>query len=105
MALLKSHRRTTTKLQTNHPNLILKDGKRNFNEAEKITIYRRDKGLCQICLKEGKKEVEAADSWSEYDADHIKAWILGGKTIIEQVQVLCRYHNLRKSANPSPGDY
>jgi len=79
-----------------HPNLLLKDSQRTFNEVQRIAIYRRDKGLCQICLKEGKSPPEALVSWSDYDADHIVAHIKGGVTQPENAQVLCKYHNLQK---------
>lgn len=82
--------------------LVAKDGKRRFNEAERIEIYRRDQGLCQACLADGKPEREARVSWSEYQADHIIAWIHGGATDVENGQVLCRYHNSSKGA--SSGD-
>lgn len=75
------------------------DDKRLFNEAEKIKIYRRDNGLCQQCLKEGKPEKEAVVSWTQYQADHIFAHTKGGKTEIENAQVLCKYHNAKKGAN------
>lgn len=74
-----------------------KDENRIYNEAQKIKIYRRDKGLCQICLAEGKNEKEAQVSWSEFEADHIFAHTRGGKTTIDNAQVLCRYHNRIKS--------
>lgn len=74
------------------------DDKRLFNEAEKIKIYRRDKGLCQQCLKEGKPEKETTVSWTQYQADHIFAHAKGGKTEIENAQVLCKYHNAKKGA-------
>ncbi len=74
------------------------DDKRLFNEAEKIKIYRRDKGLCQQCLKEDKPEREATVSWTQYQADHIFAHARGGKTEIENAQVLCKYHNAKKGA-------
>ncbi len=77
--------------------LLLKDKKRVFNEAEKIRIYRRDKGLCQKCLAEGKNENDAKVSWSDYEADHIFPHALGGQTIVENGQVLCKYHNRIKS--------
>lgn len=77
---------------------ILKDEKRCFSEAERISIYRRDKGLCQMCLKEGKSEKEACVGWSEYEADHIITHAKGGPTTIFNGQVLCRYHNSRKEA-------
>jgi len=79
--------------------LILKDEKRTFNEAERIAIYRRDKGLCQICLQEGKNEKEAAVGWPVYETDHIIPHSKGGLTTIFNGQVLCRYHNSRKGAS------
>lgn len=74
------------------------DTKRLFNEAEKIKIYRRDNGLCQQCLADGKPEKEAQVSWTQYQADHIFPYAKGGQTIVDNGQVLCTYHNVRKSA-------
>lgn len=74
------------------------DAKRLFNEAEKIKIYRKDKGLCQQCLADGKPEKEALVSWTDYQADHIFPYAKGGQTVIDNAQVLCKYHNVRKSA-------
>ncbi|MGD0576626.1 MAG: DUF262 domain-containing protein [Candidatus Staskawiczbacteria bacterium] len=74
-----------------------KDNQRNFDESQKIAIYRRDKGLCQLCLSEGKSEKESQVSWSEYEADHILAHSQGGATDTDNAQVLCRYHNRKKS--------
>ncbi|MDF1496980.1 MAG: DUF262 domain-containing protein [Patescibacteria group bacterium] len=78
--------------------MILKDEKRSFNEAERISIYRRDKGLCQECLRESKSEKEARVSWTEYEADHILAHVKGGQSDISNAQVLCRPHNRTKSS-------
>ncbi|KKS43659.1 MAG: hypothetical protein UV05_C0025G0001 [candidate division CPR1 bacterium GW2011_GWA2_42_17] len=77
--------------------ILTKDNKRNFNEAQKIMIYRHNKGFCQLCLSEGKSEKEAQVSWGEYEADHILAHSQGGTTDINNAQVLCRYHNRKKS--------
>lgn len=74
------------------------DDKRLFNEAEKIRIYRRDNGLCQYCLREGKPEKEAVVSWTDYQADHIFAHAVGGQTVEKNAQVLCKYHNAKKGA-------
>lgn len=74
-----------------------KDEKRAFSELERIKIYRNFRGLCQQCLREGKSEKEAQVSWSEYQADHIFPHSKGGKTIIENSELLCRYHNQSKS--------
>jgi hypothetical protein len=79
-----------------YPNMLSKDTQRTFNEAQRIVIYRRDKGLCQMCLKEGKSPLEALVPWSDYNADHIVAHIKGGLALPENAQVLCKYHNLQK---------
>ncbi len=76
--------------------LASKDKQRVFDEAEKIRIYRRDKGLCQMCLKEGKSDKESLVSWKDYEADHIFPHAKGGQTVIENAQVLCKYHNRSK---------
>jgi 5-methylcytosine-specific restriction endonuclease McrA len=83
-------------LEQNKLHLITLDTKRAYNEAEKIRIYRRDEGVCQLCLKEGKPREECVVSWSQYEADHIIAWIKGGQTTEENAQVLCSYHNASK---------
>jgi hypothetical protein len=85
-------------LKSQNVSLALLDNKRLFNEAEKIIIYRRDKGLCQQCLKDGKPENEAQVTWTQYQADHIFPYAKGGQTTIDNAQVLCAYHNVRKSA-------
>lgn len=79
--------------------MLTKDERRTFNEADRILIYRMDNGLCQQCLAEGKPEREARVSWKEYQADHVIPHSKGGKTILENAQVLCRYHNAAKGAS------
>lgn len=74
-----------------------KDEKRAFSELERIIIYRKNKGLCQQCLREGKPEREAQVSWTEYQADHVYPHSKGGQTILENGELLCRYHNQIKS--------
>jgi hypothetical protein len=78
--------------------MLTKDERRAFSEAERIQIFRRDNGLCQICLAEGKPEKEAQVPWSEYQADHVIPHAKGGQTVVENAQVLCRYHNQQKGA-------
>lgn len=78
--------------------IIEKDENRAFSELERIRIYRRDKGLCQQCLREGKPENEAKVSWSKYQADHVLPHSKGGKTDIENGELLCAYHNQSKGA-------
>ena len=77
--------------------LLQLDTRRAFNEADKISIYRRDEGLCQMCMKEKKSDKEALVSWIEFEADHILPHSKGGKSEPWNGQVLCRTHNRRKS--------
>lgn len=67
---------------------IALDQKRIFDNDQKIQLYARDKGTCQKC----RKTVAELD----WHADHIVPWIRGGKTTIENGQVLCVKCNLRK---------
>lgn len=69
-------------------NLPLKDSKRNFDEAQRQVIFRRDKGICRGCGKNCE--------WNEWEADHIIAWSKGGKTEVENGQVLCPSCNSKK---------
>jgi hypothetical protein len=78
--------------------IIKKDENRAFSELSRIIIYRRDKGLCQQCLREGKPENEAKVSWSKYQADHVLPHSKGGKTNIENGELLCTHHNQSKGA-------
>ena len=79
--------------------IIEKDEKRAFTELERIIIYRKGKGLCQQCLREGKSEKESKVSWSGYQADHVIPYARGGKTVLENAELLCAYHNQSKGAS------
>lgn len=85
-------------LNDNNLEIIEKDKNRAFSELARIIIYRRDKGLCQQCLLEDKPENEAKVSWSKYQADHVLPHSKGGKTDIENGELLCAYHNQSKGA-------
>ena len=77
--------------------ILTKDTRRAFNEYERIVLYRKGKGLCQMCLDEGKDENEAIVPWSNYQADHLVPHAKGGETSLENAQVLCQHHNASKS--------
>lgn len=64
---------------------------RIFEDDIKTTVYERQKGICPIC----KKHFEIR----QMHADHIKPWSQGGKTTIDNCQMLCAQCNLKKSAN------
>lgn len=88
-------------LKEHHIELIEKDAKRAFTELERIIIYRKGKGFCQQCLKEEKSENEAKVSWSNYQADHVIPHAKGGRTILDNGELLCSYHNQSKGAKIS----
>jgi len=62
---------------------------RAFNDKMKREAYERQKGICIHCKE--KFEIE------EMEADHIKPWHEGGKTIAENCQMLCKQDNRTKS--------
>ena len=62
---------------------------RAFTEKMKREAYERQDGVCSICKK--KYDI------SEMEADHIKPWHEGGKTIAENCQMLCKQDNRTKS--------
>lgn len=71
------------------PEISQKDDKRDFDEAQRIVIYRRDGGKCKLCGVDCK--------WGEWHADHVIPWSKGGKTSVDNGQVLCPECNLSKS--------
>ncbi len=74
------------------PNLKQKDNQRDFNDIQKLAIFRRDKGICQLKIKcSGKKVV-----WGDWHCDHKVAWSKGGQTTVENGQVACPECNLAK---------
>ena len=80
----------------NNIDLKKKDTNRAFSELQRILIYREGKGLCQQCLRDGISEKEAKVSWSKYQADHVLPHSKGGKTLIENGELLCSFHNQSK---------
>ena len=63
----------------NHLNL------RQFEDWQKATVYEKQGGICPFCYELCKM-----------DADHITPWIDGGKTTVENCQMLCIEHNRAK---------
>ena len=62
---------------------------RAFSENMKREAYERQKGICIKC--NNHFEIE------EMEADHIKQWHEGGRTIAENCQMLCKDCNRKKS--------
>ncbi|HAZ7574248.1 DUF262 domain-containing protein [Legionella sp. PATHC032] len=64
---------------------------RSFTDKMKREAYEKQKGICSKCSK--KFELK------DMEADHIKPWHEGGKTIAENCQLLCKQCNRTKSGN------
>ena len=62
---------------------------RTFDDDEKRTAYENQKGICSHC----KKHYE----YNEMEGDHIVPWSKGGKTIPDNLQMLCKRCNGLKS--------
>ena len=62
---------------------------RAFSPAQKRESYERQKGICVVCKEHFEIE--------EMEADHITPWHEGGKTSLENCQMLCKEDNRRKS--------
>ena len=62
---------------------------RAFSDSQKLSAYERQNGICSHC----KEHFE----FSQMEGDHITPWHLGGKTISENCQMLCKSCNRQKS--------
>ena len=62
---------------------------RAFTSKVARTAYERQKGICPKCDKHFELE--------EMQADHITPWSKGGKTTLDNCQMLCADCNRRKS--------
>lgn len=64
---------------------------RSFTEKQKREVFERQEGVCVSC---GNKF-----EYQEMEADHITPWSQGGKTGVENCQILCKGCNRTKSNN------
>ena len=82
-----------TKKSGIYPYILTKQEKylsiRAFTDSQKASIYEKQKGICPSCKEHFEIE--------EMEADHITPWCEGGKTIPENLQMLCKECNRRKS--------
>lgn len=63
---------------------------RAFDQNMRREVYERQNGVCAICGKQFEE--------SEMEADHITPWSLGGRTVADNCQMLCRECNRRKGS-------
>lgn len=76
------------------PGLSRKDNQRGFTHIQKLAIFRRDKGVCQVRVRCNGVKI----TWDDWHADHRLSWSRGGKTTVENGQVACPSCNLSKGA-------
>lgn len=57
--------------------------------------FERQKGVCPFCKAEKREKIQW--EFDEMEADHITPWHLGGKTDVNNCQMLCVAHNRKKS--------
>lgn len=68
---------------------------RQFSDFQKTIMYERQQGICPMC--KGTENENKKWDFSEMEGDHIIPWSKGGKTTLENGQMLCRKHNSEKS--------
>lgn len=82
-----------TKKSGIYPYILTRDEKylsiRAFSDAIRQKVYEKQKYKCIVCGKQF--EISAME------ADHITPWHEGGKTSVENCQMLCKEDNRRKS--------
>ena len=77
-----------------YPDIRLKDPKREFTHQQRLAVFRRDQGICQVRLRcNGGAKLR----WDDWHCDHKTPWSQGGKTSVKNAQVACPDCNLAKS--------
>ena len=82
-------------LLANMPSLRALDSQRQFTHEQRQVIYRKANGKC-VNPNENPDCVEDC-TWDNFHADHITPFSAGGKTSVENGQLLCPSCNLKKS--------
>lgn len=84
-----------TRLLKDIQDFVPLDPQRTFSHEQRMAIFRRDGGICQVIIKCNGVKCH----WDHWHADHKIAWSNGGKTTVENGQVSCQDCNLAKSTN------
>jgi len=75
-------------LSNESEDIARKLSKRTFSNVDKRTAYEKQEGVCPICGEH--------HTFEEMEGDHIIPWWRGGKTILENLQMICRKCNGQK---------
>ncbi|MDH3890402.1 MAG: DUF262 domain-containing protein [candidate division Zixibacteria bacterium] len=88
------HELLIRKLFEKFSDIELKDDQRLFTHEQRLAIYRRDQGICQLAKKCDGRKCE----WNAWEADHKIPWSKGGRTVVANGQVACPECNASKGA-------
>lgn len=70
-----------------------KDEKRTFSAEQRRLLWNsEEKRACKRCRR--------PLTWNDFTIDHIKAWTRGGRTSLQNAQLMCRRCNSGKGARP-----
>lgn len=63
---------------------------RTFSDAQKRRVYEKQQHKCPYCQKSG---IDAEYAFEEMEGDHIIPWSKGGRTVEDNLQMLCKKCN------------
>ena len=75
------------------PRIEIKDAQRGFTHQQRLAVFRRDGGRCQLGIGCGSATLK----WGNWHCDHKIPWSEGGKTCVANAQVACPECNIAKS--------
>lgn len=81
-------------LLLSQPQIRLKDPQRGFTTQQRLAVYRRDRGVCQLQILCDGTELR----WDDWHCDHLVPWTAGGATSVENARAACSPCNLSKGS-------
>ena len=63
---------------------------RTFSDAQKRRVYEKQQHKCPCCQKNG---IDTEYAFEEMEGDHIIPWSKGGRTVEDNLQMLCKKCN------------
>ena len=94
-ALQHRHRVLISDILEAIPNLTLLDNQREFDFYQRQAIFRKYDSKCANPYH--NPECQVTCEWDNFHADHIVPWSAGGKTTVDNGQLLCPKCNLAKA--------
>ena len=77
-----------------HSEIRLTDSKREFTPPQRLAVFRRDQGVCQLRLRCDGARLR----WDNWHCDHFTPWSRGGVTSVDNGRAACPTCNLAKGA-------